>query len=213
MTQNNIYNEINNMSTNPLVFYDENETENITCDKSMVYVESNISDKSMVCEACCSTILSNKHADKCCTINMYQIKESILDNNFKPMMTYGLGSCTAFIMINKNTKKIIFAHHPDYQIIKLFFNINYNSSDNFICILKVPGSYVKEIGEDFWKLKSINESVQKKDFSKPNVEQNIVPYCLSNQFNDRYNSTLYCKYSNNKFTYTDSNGRYNHIDL
>jgi hypothetical protein len=174
---------------------------------------TNTQDNSMICKACYSTILSKTHADKCNTISMYQIKESVLDDNFKPMMTYGLCGCTAFIMINKNNKKIIFAHHPDYKMIKLFFINNYNCSDEFIVILKTPGSYVKEIVENLWKLKSINEQIEKTDFNKPNVKLNIVPYNLSHMIGNIYNSELYCKYLNNKFIYTDSIGVNNYIDL
>ena len=60
-------------------------------------------DNSMICQSCYSTVLSKTHANCCNTIEMYQMKKSIIDDNFTPMMTYGLGGCTALIMINKNT--------------------------------------------------------------------------------------------------------------
>lgn len=76
--------------------------------------------KPLSCQLCFDTILSKKHADCCYMINMYEIRKYKLDKNFKPMMTYGLCGCIAIIMINKNNYQIIFAHHPDYQMIKLF---------------------------------------------------------------------------------------------
>jgi hypothetical protein len=178
-----------------------------------IITRTDTQDNSMICASCYSTILSKTHADKCNTISMYQIKESVLDDNFKPMMTYGLGGCIAIIMINKNNKKIIFAHHPDYQMIKQFFINNYNCSDEFIVILKTAGSYEKEPVENLWKLKSINESNEQTDFNKPNVKLNIVPYNLNHMIGDVHNSSLYCKYLNSKFMYTDSIGVNNYIDL
>ena len=178
------------------------------------YCNLELYDNSMICQSCYSTVLSEKHANCCNTIGMYQMKKSIIDDNFIPMMTYGLGGCTAFIMINKNTREIMFAHHPDYKMIMVLFNNNYNSSDDFVLILKTPGSYVKEIGDEYWKLKSMTETIQRIDFNKPNVELNIVPYSLNDVYrgND-YNSTLYCKYVNKEFSYTDSNGNYNCVNL
>ena len=80
-------------------------------------------DKSIECYTCGSTIISKNHSDNCETVQMYQILEETLSDNFKPMMTYGLGGCHAFIMINKNTKHLIFIHHPFFEMIKIIFNI------------------------------------------------------------------------------------------
>jgi hypothetical protein len=170
-------------------------------------------DKSIECYTCGSTIISKNHSDNCETVQMYQILEETLSDNFKPMMTYGLGGCHAFIMINKNTKHLIFIHHPFFEMIKIIFNMYYNITDNFVVILKTPGTYVKEEDDKYWKMKSENEFDQNKFLGRSNVEVNIVPYSLSQSSGDIFNSTLYCNYKNKKFEYTDSQGNINYINL
>jgi hypothetical protein len=170
-------------------------------------------DNSIECNTCGSTIMSNYHKENCNTVSMYQILEEPLNDNFKPMMTYGLGGCHAFIMINKNTKQLIFIHHPFFETIKIIFNMNYNVSDKFVIILKTPGIYVKEEDDKYWKMKSENEFKQKQFLERSNVEVNIVPYNLSQLSGDIFNSTLYCNYKNKQFEYTDSQGIVNYINL
>ena len=182
-----------------------------------IYFENNTSIKvlesPMICNSCGSTIISKHHKENCNTVLMYQIHEETLNKNFKPIMTYGLGGCHAFIMINKNTNHFIFIHHPFFETIKIIFNMNYNVSDNFVIILKTPGTYIKEETEKYWKLKSTNELKQKCDFEKQNVKLNIVPYNLNQSIRDDHNSTLYCRYKDNIFSYTDSLGVFNDINL
>ena len=182
-----------------------------------IYFENNTSIKvlesPMICNSCGSTIISKHHKENCNTVLMYQIHEETLNKNFKPIMTYGLGGCHAFIMINKNTNHFIFIHHPFFETIKIIFNMNYNVSDNFVIILKTPGTYIKEKTEKYWKMKSENDFKQRKFLEKSNVELNIVPYNLSQIEGDVYNSTLYCNYNNNKIEYKDSQGISNYINL
>ena len=168
-------------------------------------------DKSIHCYTCGSTIMSKYHSENCNTVSMYQILEEPLNDNFKPIMTYGLGGCHAFIMINKNTKHLIFIHHPFFEMIKIIFNMNYNVTDNFIVILKTPGTYVKE--DKYWELKSENEIKQRKFLERSNAEVNIVPYNLNQSEGDIFNSTLYCNYKDKQFEYTDSQGSINYISL
>jgi hypothetical protein len=157
--------------------------------------------------------MSKNHSDNCDTVQMYQILEETLTDNFKPMMTYGLGGCHAFIMINKNTKHLIFIHHPFFEMIKIIFKMNYNVTDNFVVILKTPGTYVKEEGDKYWKMKSQDEFNQRKFLERSNVQINIVPYNLKESEGDIFNSTLYCRYKDKQFEYTDSNGTINYINL
>jgi hypothetical protein len=170
-------------------------------------------DNSIQCNTCGSTVMSKYHSEKCNTVKMYQILEETLNDNFKPMMTYGLGGCHAFIMINKNTKHLIFIHHPFFEMIKIIFNMYYNLSDNFIIILKTPGTWVKEEGDKYWKMKSENESIQRQFLERHNVTVNFVPYSLNQTSGDIFNSTFYCDYKNKKFEYTDSQGSINYVDL
>ncbi len=170
-------------------------------------------DKSIHCYTCGSTIMSKCHSENCDTVKMYQILEETLTDNFKPMMTYGLGGCHAFIMINKNTKHLIFIHHPFFEMIKIIFNMNYNVTDNFIVILKTPGIFVKDEGDKYWKIKSQDEFNQRKFLERSNVQINIVPYNLHQSEGDIFNSTLYCNYKNKKFEYTDSQGNINYVNL
>lgn len=170
-------------------------------------------DNSIQCNTCGSTIMSEYHKENCITVSMYQIYEEKLNDNFKPMMTYGLGGCHAFIMINKNTKDFIFIHHPFFEMIKIIFNMNYNCTHNFVIVLKTPGTYVKEESDKYWKMKSEKDYDQRKFLERSNVELNIIPYSLNQTNNDIYNSTIYCNYKNNRFEYTDSQGITNYINL
>jgi len=170
-------------------------------------------DNSIQCYTCGSTIMSEYHSEKCNTVKMYQILEEKLNDNFKPMMTYGLGGCHAFIMINKNTKHLIFIHHPFFEMIKIIFNMYYNLSDNFIIILKTPGTWFKEENDKNWKMKSENESIQRQFLERHNVTVNFVPYSLIETSKNIFNSTFYCDYKNKKFEYSDSQGIINYIDL
>ena len=189
------------------------QTEQLYFENNTNVLESPVLDSSMICNSCGSTVMSKQHKENCNTVLMYQIYEETLNKNFKPMMTYGLGGCHAFIMINKNTNHFIFIHHPFFEMIKIIFNMNYNVSDNFVIILKTPGTYIKEETEQYWKMKSENEFKQRKFLEKSNVELNIVPYNLSQIEGDVYNSTFYCNYNNNKIEYKDSQGISNYINL
>jgi len=170
-------------------------------------------DNSIQCNTCGSTIKSEYHLEKYNTVKIYQIFEEILTDNFKPMMTYGLCGCHAFIMINKNTKDLIFIHHPFFEMIKIIFNMYYNQSDNFVTILKTPGAWVKEEDDKHWKMKSENESIQRQFLERHNVTVNFVPYSLNQTSEDIFNSTFYCNYKNKKFEYKDSQGSINYVDL
>ena len=82
----------------------------------------------IICNHCFSTIISDKHKNECNTINMYEVIECIIKPDSKNMMTFGLGGCTAIIMVffTKDTNipyKIIFGHHPIKNNVLLFFSI------------------------------------------------------------------------------------------
>lgn len=182
-----------------------------------IYFENNTSIKvlesPMICNSCGSTIMSKHHKENCNTVLMYQIHEETLNENFKPIMTYGLGGCHAFIMINKNTNHFIFIHHPFFEMIKIIYNMNYNPTDNFVIILKTPGSYIKEEKEKYWKMKSNDDFNQRKFLERSNVEVYIVPYNLNQTEGNVFNSTFYCNYNNKNIEYKDSQGISNYINL
>ena len=103
--------------------------------------------KSLVCDSCHHSITSKEHYLLCRTVSMYQIVESYVDSDFKPMMTFGLGGCTAIIMVFfKSGKciKVVMGHHPFRDYITEWYQ-KYKSDDyNIVIIIKSPGEYIKE---------------------------------------------------------------------
>jgi len=115
--------------------------------------------KSLVCDSCHHSITSEKHYLSCKSVLMYQIVESYVDSNFKPMMTFGLGGCTAIIIVFFNSGKcikIVMGHHPYRDYIIQWYQ-KYKSDDyNIVIIIKSPGEYLKEDEKYIFKAKDEN---------------------------------------------------------
>ena len=95
----------------------------------------------IICNHCFSTIISDKHKNECNTINMYEVIECIIKPDSKNMMTFGLGGCTAIIMVffTKDTNipyKIIFGHHPiKNNVLLLLFSLILLFNSNILFLL------------------------------------------------------------------------------
>ena len=166
------------------------------------------------CETCHHPITSQTHAQKCHTTSMYEICEFYISPEFKPMMTFGLGGCTALLMVffTKDTNivyKVVLGHHPIKENILTWFNKYYTQDYNIVIILKTPSNYEKENGK--WILVPENKEYWELNIQKDNCKLIIESYNLNCCREDKiYNSTLYFK-MNNGPKYSDIYGRY--IDI
>ena len=165
----------------------------------------------LTCQSCMFPITSKGHRDNCFTITMWTIRK-IITPDFKPMMTYGLGSCTALLMVFfiPNTtivNQIIFGHHPIKEDILKWFSKYYTKNYNIVTIIKTPGDYIKEGGE--WKIITENKEYWEMSLIKDNCKLIIESYSLYNGPNDttHYNSSLYFTMREGIPNYSDNYGR------
>jgi len=169
----------------------------------------------LICQACFHLVTSPEHRDRCNTSSMYQVREFIISPEFKPMMTYGLGGCTALLMVyfTKDTNmvyKVVLGHHPIKENILLWFTEYYTQDYNIVTIIKTPGEYIKE-GEK-WIMKGNNQEYWVSNITKDNCKLILEPYDLMQMSDDetKFNSSLYFKMQSGP-KYSDNYGRY--IDI
>ncbi len=174
-----------------------------------------MSNNILSCQSCKCFVTSPEHFQKCTNVTMYEIRESIVTPNFKPMMTYGLGGCTVLLMVffDKYTKhpfKIVLGHHPDKECILQWFNKLYTDYFDVVTIIKTPETFEKK--DEKWITKISNE-----EFWNDNIGSRckliLEPYSLFRRFDDItcFESSLYFKmdsipkYSNNYGNYININ--------
>lgn len=165
----------------------------------------------LICHSCKHNIISKDHADKCTTVNMFSFVENTLDQlSEKPMMTYGLGGCTAIIIgVYKDDQllKVIFGHHPDKNKIayKLSSTISSNSTCQFKVLIKLPGEYRKKDNGYYGIFPTCTSkfSIFK---NIDNISLNFEPYIIDD--NEYCNKQLYLKYENEELKYTTPWGSY-----
>jgi len=169
----------------------------------------------LICQACFHLVTSPEHRDRCNTSSMYQVNKFIISPEFKPMMTYGLGECTALLMVyfTKDTNmvyKVVLGHHPIKENILLWFTEYYTQDYNIVTIIKTPGEYIKE-GEK-WIMKGNNQEYWVSNITKDNCKLILEPYGLMQMSDDKtkFNSSLYFKMQPGP-KYSDNYGRY--IDI
>jgi len=176
----------------------------------------------MICDHCKNEITSQIHRDSCNTVSMHGIKESIISVEFKPMMTYGLGGCTAILMVffRKGTNecyKVVLGHTPIKENIIKWYNRYYTDIYNIVTIIKTPLKYEKE-GEN-WIEKVSNQEYWVSNIRKINCRLILEPYSTTEEEEEeeeegkspfRFRSSLYFKMSPGP-KYSDLNGTY--IDI
>jgi hypothetical protein len=169
----------------------------------------------LICQLCYKLITSPEHRDRCNTCSMYQVKESIISHEFKPMMTYGLGACTALLMVffTKDTNivyKVVLGHHPIKENILQWFTKYYTQDYNIITIIKTPEEWIKE-GEKWITVKE-NQEYWISNITKDNCKLILESYSLFQNSEDKtkFNSSLYFKMEPGP-KYSDNYGRY--IDI
>lgn len=161
------------------------------------------------CSICRHSILSSHHKKNCITVLLNDEKRQFINNDFQPMMTYGLRGCIAMIIIIKRTNaaEIIFVHTPILSNIIDVFKKNYNDHDQYQIIIKAPGEYIK--CNAIWTMKMNNEAFFIEHFNKNNVDLHLVPYSTCHDFsyeNTKYSLYIYSK--NNELYYLDNYGRH-----
>ena len=170
----------------------------------------------LTCQACRYLLTSLEHENRCSTSSMYEVKESIISPEFKPMMTYGLSGCTALLMIffTKDTNivyKVVLGHHPKKEDILSWFIKYYRPDYNIVTIIKTSGEYQKE--GDKWITVANNKDYWISNITKDNCKLILEQYELLVRLDDntKFNSSLYFKmqpgpkYSNNYGVYIDIN--------
>ena len=165
----------------------------------------------LICQSCYNSVISQIHANKCNTSMMYEIKEFYISPEFKPMMTFGLGGCTALLMVffSKDTnqvKKVVLGHHPIKENILKWFQEYYTPDYNIVIIIKIPGEYKKE--NEKWTLVPKNKEYWELYIQKDNCKLILESYNL--MMSTDFNNSLYFKINNGP-KYSDIYGRY--IDI
>ena len=169
----------------------------------------------LTCQLCFNKITSSKHRENCNICNMFEVKESIITDDFTPMMTYGLGGCTALLMVffTKDTNeayKVVFGHNPFKEKILEWFERYYISDYNIVTIIKTPVEYQKK--EDKCIGVPKNQEYWITTITKDNCKLILESYSLMRCFFDTtyFNSSLYFKINHGP-KYSDSFGRF--IDI
>ena len=145
-------------------------------------------------------------------VMMNQIKRfSLEDFAEKQAMTYGLGGCTAFIVVSKTTKNILLGHVNDFEWSQsiMIDGINQFLSNNSDCeiIIKAPEEY-KETDDGKWEKVLNRKSFYERSF--PTHQITLIPYSTSHFDGDEYNSSLFIKFDKDtqSYSYTNNWGRY-----
>lgn len=187
--------------------------------KSILETPNSYTSGAMICDSCYNPITSEKHHSSCENIEMWQIKKQNVEPTipFKTMMTYGLGGCTAIIIalfdkITNKPIKVIFGHHPNKDEAFNWFNSNYSSEYNIVTVIKSPGEYVKI--DSKWIMEATDKLYWEEKIIKSNSKLIIEPYSLSMRINEsNFQSSLYCKYIDEKLQYNDEYGRFKTINF
>ncbi len=164
----------------------------------------------MECQSCYNPINSLIHSNKCITVMMDQIKESIISAEFKPMMTFGLGGCTAILMVffTKDTNipyKVVLGHSPDKIQILHWFEQYYHNDYNIVSVIKTPGEWTQIDGK--YELK-----VEYEKYFDFNCKLIFEPYKKLIDLSDIFNSSLYFKMDPIP-KYSDRYGGYHDITM
>lgn len=168
------------------------------------------------CDNCFYPINHKEHYDKCLPIMMWGNHTQLVNDNFKQMMTFGLGGCTSIVMVffdkNKNKPvKVFFGHHPSKDIIIKWYEKNYTTKFNIVVIIKASGEYTKSEEDEYDKLK-VYDSKFWHQIIKSNCKLILEPYTEKQSNDNEFNSTLYIKKGYNfdinyELLYTNNYGK------
>ena len=172
--------------------------------------------RAMICDNCLNPINNKEHYDKCSPIMMWESRVQLVDNNFKQMMTFGLGACTSIVMVffdkNKNIPvKIFFGRHPSKNTIINWYEKNYTTKYNIVTIIKSSGEYIKREEGEYFKLEINKSEFWEQKLIKSNCKLILEPYAKSYSNDNKFNSSLYIKKGDNfdinhELLYTDNYG-------
>lgn len=172
----------------------------------------------MNCYVCHKKVTSDLHQQQCIDTQMWCNDEQIFksEQTFKPMMTYGLGGCTAGLMVvkEKELQKVMMIHDPNKDKVFKYLNkkIRQNYKKEIHIVIRTPGNYVKQ--KPYFTLKSKDHDYWM-GFNQENqgVKIKIEPYDLAIRSGCRnYDRELYFVRKNNKNMYSDQLGRWVEID-
>lgn len=165
------------------------------------------------CCMCNMPITSTVHATECTMITMCQEKYQCVGSpsDFKPMMTFGLGGCTAIIIAIFDTMEacigVVMAHYPDIANIISTFNKYYNKCHNnrLTIVVKSPADWVKIDGKYTEELKY--KRILDTNIVGDNITVRYIPYSETISFGESVHvRSLYVALRDKKLQYTDSYG-------
>lgn len=144
-------------------------------------------------------------------VMMNQICEfKLKDFENKQVMTFGLGGCTAFIVVSNQTKNVLFGHvdamkSSQDRMISNIRSFLYKYPDSKI-IMKLPTHYVKD-SSDKWIEETVNKTLYENMFSD---KITIISYSTNIDTFNQYKSKLFLKFNSEKksFQYSDNYGYY-----
>lgn len=173
-----------------------------------------------LCSICSRGILSEVHKNGCDTILMWEDKEQIIEPGkaFKPMMTFGLGGCTAALIAIKekeNFIRVMLIHDPSKEKVAIYviqkLNLYRDRKYSSYIIIRGPGKYQK-IEKKFYMISKDNDYWKGKLNIYDNIRFCIEGYNLTRMYNS-LDTTLHCKLIGNELQYTNTIGKWINIEL
>ena len=193
-------------------------------DSGREYESSNYRSGIQICLNCSYPITSEIHSEKCITVRMWGFKTQEVNEEFKPMMTYGLGGCTAGLVAIKDDVflNILLVHDPSEDIVKQRIQAylgKYNDTEyeSFV-IIRTPEENIKNDegkyiivpkNNTYWETFLTNS-----DIIRIKCTYCIEPYSLTSRYGgfSSYHTTLHCKIEGDELQYSTIYGSWKNIE-
>ena len=176
-----------------------------------------------ICLNCSYPITSEIHFEKCITVSMWEFKTQEVNEEFKPMMTYGLGGCTAGLVAIKDDVflNILLVHDPSENIVKQKIQAylgKYNDTEyeSFV-IIRTPEENIKN-DEGKYITVPKNNTYWETFLTNSDIIRIKCTYCIEPySFNSHdgfsnYHKTLHCKIEGDELQYSTIYGSWKNIE-
>ena len=159
--------------------------------------------KARRCEACGDTVIGDTHRERCHTVMMHGIRTFFLDKDAKPLMTFGLGGCTALLMVffradEDAPYKAVLGHTPIEAQVLEWIRRHSNAYDRIATVIRTPGAYVR--ATPYWELRPENEALWE------GLGARVEGYSMTDR-REPFQSALYFRLAPEP-QYSDVEGRY-----
>jgi hypothetical protein len=164
----------------------------------------------MFCYNCKDSIISNQHYKSCNTVNMDSVKTLTFEElKNKPLMTYGLGGCTAFIIVNEFT--VTLGHSSPLSNSKMIKLLEQHMNTAKHIYVKMPTNYVQQ-PDGMYKHED-DPMFKFLDNSKCKVVKEVYS---TGRYDNKFMTTLYVVHDDicdKKIKYSDIYGRWLTVNL